>query len=294
MVAVALVAAIGGVMLAAWGLWSDRSSGRRRCPRCWYDLRGTPGMRCSECGREGRSERDFSRSRRRRPAVAAAVVLAMLGVACYLMPQVRRDGWLSLVPTDVLLRMAPQAGAESTLIGLSSTTNPVVVELVRRHARAHLAPRQWRYILEHMGVIRSRAQWPIGASIVVDMTIPCWIGACEITATPRIADSRPAAVHLLDHESSSPDPFHPQLGRASRVVGSATASADHLDFDCEVVFLIPQSYLTTDCGLGFDPEVPVNRKFSKRMFAGVIRLPVRIDATPAAGEEPLDSASRPP
>ena len=30
-----------GVLLVLWGLWGDRSKGRPRCPKCWYDMRGT-------------------------------------------------------------------------------------------------------------------------------------------------------------------------------------------------------------------------------------------------------------
>jgi hypothetical protein len=34
---------VGGGWLFAWALFWDRSRGRRRCPKCWYDLRGTQG-----------------------------------------------------------------------------------------------------------------------------------------------------------------------------------------------------------------------------------------------------------
>ena len=30
-----------GLLLVFWGLWGDRSRGRPRCPKCWYDMRGT-------------------------------------------------------------------------------------------------------------------------------------------------------------------------------------------------------------------------------------------------------------
>jgi hypothetical protein len=47
-----------GLLLVYWGLWGDRSKGRARCPRCWYDLRGSlPKLECPECGHDAKHER---------------------------------------------------------------------------------------------------------------------------------------------------------------------------------------------------------------------------------------------
>ena len=42
---------IGGAVLGLLGLWllywsllRDRSKGRRRCPKCWYNMSGTDGL----------------------------------------------------------------------------------------------------------------------------------------------------------------------------------------------------------------------------------------------------------
>ena len=41
-----------GLLLVCWGLWGDRSKGRPRCPKCWYDMRGTvPKLVCAEHAR---------------------------------------------------------------------------------------------------------------------------------------------------------------------------------------------------------------------------------------------------
>ena len=37
----AVMVALVGLLLVCWGLWGDRSKGRPRCPKCWYDMRGT-------------------------------------------------------------------------------------------------------------------------------------------------------------------------------------------------------------------------------------------------------------
>src|SRR5438309_1158927 len=43
--------AAAGALLLLWSLFHDRPKGRRRCPRCWYDMRGVPSLLCPECGR---------------------------------------------------------------------------------------------------------------------------------------------------------------------------------------------------------------------------------------------------
>lgn len=108
-------AAIGlgaaGLGLVVWALAWDRSRGRLRCPRCWYEMGDVPaedggGRRCPECGSVARRERSLKRTRRRwRWALAGCLVL--LGAEfCRVTPRAMREGWLSVVPTTVLL-LAP-------------------------------------------------------------------------------------------------------------------------------------------------------------------------------------------
>lgn len=95
--------ALAGGWLLYRALLHDRSRGRRRCRKCWYDMSGAPGLRCPECGREFKHERQLLRTRRRwGVASAAALVLALAGGAA-LTPRVQRDGWLGVVPTPALL-----------------------------------------------------------------------------------------------------------------------------------------------------------------------------------------------
>ena len=90
------VAALGAGLFA-WAVWWDRSRGRRRCPRCWYDMAGVRGLVCPECGRDAVRERRL-RSTRRRPtwivlgglAIGAGITGARLPAA--------RDGWTCAVP----------------------------------------------------------------------------------------------------------------------------------------------------------------------------------------------------
>ncbi|MCE2967663.1 MAG: hypothetical protein ACK5WB_06665 [Phycisphaerales bacterium] len=116
------------IALSAWVLMrfvrGDRARGRRRCPRCWYELgrqsdTGSPGeggppgdssRRCSECGFVARSEAMLGRTRRRVRGLALAAVLALAGAGIVLAPRVYREGWASAVPGPVLYWMVPYAG----------------------------------------------------------------------------------------------------------------------------------------------------------------------------------------
>ncbi len=111
----AVFAGVGafGLALAAWGWRGEPARGRRRCPRCWYDmsrLRGAAGetvLICPECGHDAGSERRLYRARRRRWTMRVGVMLALIGWFGQTVPRGLREGWLGLVPTTVLI-----AGAE--------------------------------------------------------------------------------------------------------------------------------------------------------------------------------------
>lgn len=98
----------------AWALWAlaavilwvallkDRSRGRRRCPKCWYDMTGVPGRKCPECGREARREKKLFSTRRRWRLAAFGVALALVAVASHRAPTALRHGVWAAVPIPVL------------------------------------------------------------------------------------------------------------------------------------------------------------------------------------------------
>jgi hypothetical protein len=93
----------GGVWLLYRALLQDRSRGRRRCPRCWYDLEGVTGGVCTECGR-AIVERKVHRTRRYSKQAAAG--LALLAAACIVwrVPYaVRQGSWWALAPMPVMV-----------------------------------------------------------------------------------------------------------------------------------------------------------------------------------------------
>jgi hypothetical protein len=74
---VAAVTLVG--LLLYRGLWGDRTKGRARCPKYWYDMRGTlPRPEFPECGYDTRSERRLHKTHRRRGRIVVGAVLVLL------------------------------------------------------------------------------------------------------------------------------------------------------------------------------------------------------------------------
>ncbi len=106
-------------------LFHDRSRGRRRCPRCWYDMAGIPTLQCPECGRHARRERSMFKTRRRWGRAAAGLLLAYLAYAAATAPRsVRAGGWSALVPTPLLLLAARFCDAQGDAL-YQSTASPM-------------------------------------------------------------------------------------------------------------------------------------------------------------------------
>jgi hypothetical protein len=116
--------AAAGALLLLWSLFWDRSRGRRRCPKCWYDMRGVPGLRCPECGRSRRHERGLFKTRRHPRWASLAIVICTLGYAATTVPRYRAGGWLGLVPSTYLAFFAPAKSASTPTIGWTAGPAP--------------------------------------------------------------------------------------------------------------------------------------------------------------------------
>jgi hypothetical protein len=75
----------------AWALLWDRSGGRRRCPKCWYDMGATGSLRCPECGREAKSERALHRTKRRWWIALIGLIGVPAAYAMWSAPRVRSE-----------------------------------------------------------------------------------------------------------------------------------------------------------------------------------------------------------
>ena len=93
--------AVGGIGVTWWAIFGDKSRGRRRCPRCWHDLSGTPGLTCGECGHAVRGEAQLL-SARRRWGIAGVTVAFMLAVAGWARLEVLDAKWHTHLPDGAL------------------------------------------------------------------------------------------------------------------------------------------------------------------------------------------------
>ena len=93
-----------GSLLIVWGAIGDRSRGRMRCPRCWYDMRDSEGRPCPECGYVARGKNPYNRTRRPRWAFLVALLFLIAGSAGLgLNTKLRDQGWAGFVPNQILL-----------------------------------------------------------------------------------------------------------------------------------------------------------------------------------------------
>lgn len=90
-----------GMVLLVRVVTLKRAPGRV-CRGCGYDMAGSSGLRCSECGRVARSERELGRRRWNVRLALAGVLCVLLGIAVAWTPRVRERGWLGATPTLVL------------------------------------------------------------------------------------------------------------------------------------------------------------------------------------------------
>lgn len=140
-----------GLFTAAawWALFSDRARGRRRCPRCWFDMSHTAGLRCTECGRLAGEEAALHHTRRR-PVIGFMAVFACAVAGSHGIESVRATGVGPFLPTPVLIRMLGAGGP---------AFRDAETELLRRIAADGLPPEDWWRIL------RGAADGSRGASV---------------------------------------------------------------------------------------------------------------------------------
>ena len=83
-----------GISLAIYAIAvRGRTSGRPRCPKCWYDATGLPSELCPECGHTVRRPKDRLRTRRYWKTAIAGLLLAMALPAFVVYRRVNVYGW---------------------------------------------------------------------------------------------------------------------------------------------------------------------------------------------------------
>ena len=101
---------IGGAVVGLLGLWllycsllRDRSKGRRRCPKCWYDMSVADSLRCPECGNDARRAADLLKTRRRWKGLWLCMLVFLTAGFLWIQPKVQQDGWVSVMPKTALI-----------------------------------------------------------------------------------------------------------------------------------------------------------------------------------------------
>ncbi len=84
----------------------DRSRGRRRCPKCWYDMSGS-NLLCPECGHDAKSLKNLYRPRRREHGIVIGLLLTLISYGIWITPHVREGGPIAAIPSWVLIAGMP-------------------------------------------------------------------------------------------------------------------------------------------------------------------------------------------
>ncbi len=148
---------IGAALLMYWGLLADPSRGRRRCPKCWYEVGDVKTLCCPECGRVMKHEKQLLRPRRRWWMVALAVVLVLGASASGIWPQTRRHGLGYYIPTWAIIRLYPTFDPPSRK-QRRSDTSWLYMELSIRLEAGELSESQRSLVAARMAAALSPAQ----------------------------------------------------------------------------------------------------------------------------------------
>lgn len=98
---------LSGVFMAWRFGWRDPGKGTRRCPKCWYDMTATMGLRCPECGREAALEKQLHRAHRKRRWIAAGLLVAVASYPVFKWPLFQRSGWVGMLPRTATIWLIP-------------------------------------------------------------------------------------------------------------------------------------------------------------------------------------------
>lgn len=240
--------AIGGVLFALYALFWDRPRGRRRCPKCWYDMAGVPGLVCPECGREAKGERQLFRMRQRRK-LAVVVVLAT-ALPAYVLIHVeewRQHGWPALAPSSVLVLWRFQIEDHSfervpairyLMTGFAQPRGRLSGELFRRYRDRSLRGWQQRLVArsdpqfgsdDWVGQLYARPRWPDDLPVSIWVYPSLYQGGHErkLVVTPLFGQR--SAQKLEVQDAGGPD-----IRFAERVVLGAPAPGESLRIRLEL------------------------------------------------------------
>ena len=142
--------AAAGACLLLWSLFWDRARGRKRCPKCWYDMGGSLAANaagpwvCPECGKQLHREKQLRRVRQRWRHAPVGVVLLAGGLAALRTPAVLKHGWPAAVPDLVLAKFGVIEKDEWATMRPWRPPRGIFVTLARLPKSWDLTLRGWR------------------------------------------------------------------------------------------------------------------------------------------------------
>ncbi len=229
--------AIGGLALGVWALFWDRPRGRRRCPKCWYDMTKSSGLVCSECGHEAKREQKLSKTRRRLFPARMGVLLVLAGIVLLAVPRYRQ-GSEKIVPTTVLVWLTPE---------LEDMWPAAAAELNARLEKGTPWGWQWRWLINRLIEdrqfchidIKTPDRWPEAVELAGE--VRCELDAavyrmlpsarCRAWIEPRFDGDAAPVIVTADPNWSDGSPQGASWRRA-RPLGLPRGSGDRtLEFD---------------------------------------------------------------
>ncbi len=172
--------AASGALLVARALFRDRARGRKRCPKCWYDMSGSAGLVCPECGKDAERGKRLLKTRRRWRLAAIGVLPLAAAYFVAVTPRIAVRGWVGAVPTTALIVCAPRQHAPLAPGSLRALMRD---ELEVRWATDAMWDWQMvRYVAivaaahpRDLGTVVTREAWPEGVPIWAHVSAPRWI-----------------------------------------------------------------------------------------------------------------------
>ncbi|MBL8877061.1 MAG: hypothetical protein JNM86_14800 [Phycisphaerae bacterium] len=177
---------LSGVFVAwSWG-WRDKGRGTRRCPKCWYDMTATAGLKCSECGREACTEKQLHRSNRKWRYVALGAVLVLASYPIFKWPLYLKDGPIGFVPRTVVFALLPEV-SEQIRARLPPNTPRGVSLAMKLAARGELSAVERSLLARSFDRIL-RSPKTTGPEVLVVMQAVGLLGDCAPIVMPRLAE----------------------------------------------------------------------------------------------------------
>lgn len=96
-----------GLSVVVVGWRASPSRGRKRCPRCWYDMVGTTAATCPECGRVITRPSQLLRARVSRPMMALGCLLIATSYGVLKSRPIAAGNWRGALPATGLITALP-------------------------------------------------------------------------------------------------------------------------------------------------------------------------------------------